>query len=232
MTNDTASTATDLPDAETLTERAYRELRQAISQGRFPPGQKVTSRAMAAELNISTTPAREALMRLVSEHILEMAGPKTLIVPIMSVERYREIITIRLALEGMACEAAALRTTDELIDQLETLHTAFVIARSNREYLTALEMNEQFHFAIYSRSGMPRLVSIIENLWASCGPSLRLLYPNFAHRSDGAQHHANAIAALRARDPIGTRTAIELDIQIGTSKILSVLHEQARATAS
>ncbi len=214
-------------EAETLAERVYRQLKRAIRMGTFRPGQKMTNRAVASALNVSATPAREALVRLVSEDVLEMIGPKTIIVPHLSPSRYQEIATIRMALEGIAAEAAAAHVTDRFIDDLEMVHLAFVSARSNRDYVEALQMNEQFHFMIYRRSQMPRLVSIIENLWAASGPSFRLLYPKFADHRDGAQQHGDAIAGLRARDPQRVRASIEQDIRIGTSKLLAILGRQA-----
>lgn len=212
-------------ESDTLTDRVYRQLKKAIKIGTFKPGQKLTSRAIATALDVSATPAREALTRLVSEDALEMTGPKTIVVPYLSPERYEEIIMIRTALEGLAAEKAAESADSEFIDELELTHLAFVTARSNQEFAAALRLNESFHFALYRQSGQPRLVSIIENLWVSIGPSLSLLYPSFSDRQDGTQPHNDAIAALRNGDKAGVRAAIERDISTGYSKIRPMLEK-------
>ena len=57
---------------DTLGSRARDEVKRAIMSGRFRPGEKITIRALAAALNISITPAREALAILAAEGVLDI----------------------------------------------------------------------------------------------------------------------------------------------------------------
>src|SRR5438270_8548096 len=85
---------------------AYERLKRALMSGEFKYGEKLTVRSVAELFNISITPARDALSRLVSEGALEAKGPKTIVVPELSYHTLQEITRIRLALEGMAAEVA------------------------------------------------------------------------------------------------------------------------------
>ena len=229
MTLGTDTSLASLYEAETLSDRIYRQLKRGLKSGAYRPGQKITNRAVAAALNVSQTPVREAIARLVSEGGLSMAGPKTVIVPRLSLDQYDEIIGIRLALEGRAAEIAATKADAVFIDELEAIHLAFAARRGAGDYVGALESNERFHFALYAHAGQPRLLHIIDSLWVSFGPTLSLIYPKFGSDDDGLQPHSSAIAALRRGDPLGVRQAIETDLEIGRTKILPLLAELADA---
>src|SRR6202008_3662539 len=53
-----------------LGELAYTSLKEAIVRGEFSAGTKLTVRAVAQALSVSTTPARDAIMRLIGEGTL------------------------------------------------------------------------------------------------------------------------------------------------------------------
>ncbi len=217
-------------ETETLSDRIYRQLKRGLKSGVYRPGQKITNRAVAAALNVSQTPVREALARLVSEGGLAMTGPKTVIVPHLSRNQYEEIIGIRLMLEARAAEIAATKADAAFIDELEALHLAFTARRSAGDFAAALEFNERFHFTLYAHADQPRLFSIIDSLWISFGPTLSLIYPKFAADDDGVRPHSDAIAAMRRHEPQGVRRAIENDLEIGRLKILPLLTELAGPT--
>ena len=213
-------------DDKTLAERVYRQLKRALKSGAFEPGQRLTNRAVAGALDVSMTPAREALWRLVTEDALEVAGPKTIIVPHLSRKRYEEITAIRLALEGLAAETATAAADAAFIEELEATHLAFVALRARRDYRHALQMNEKFHFALYERADQPRLLAIIDSLWMSIGPSLTMLYPRFDDQEDGIRPHQDVIRGLKAGDPQRVKAAIEDDIRTGRGKLLALLQER------
>lgn len=61
---------------ESLSDRAYRMLRNAILSGELAPGEPLTEESLAERLQISRTPIRTALHRLVSEGLAETACGK------------------------------------------------------------------------------------------------------------------------------------------------------------
>src|SRR5215831_16743382 len=104
-----------------LGELAYTSLKEAIVRGQFSAGQKLTVRAVAQALGVSTTPARDAIMRLIGEGALVNAGPKTVIVPPLTKTALDEVTSIRLVLEGLAARIAAERPPKQIVDQLKAL---------------------------------------------------------------------------------------------------------------
>ena len=88
----------------------------------------------------------------------------------------------------------------------------------------AVEANQSFHFAVYEASGLEDLVEIIGGLWLKAGPVLNLDLRENPERlaTGGAKRlHAEALAAIRARDAEGARRAIAADILSAAEFILS-----------
>lgn len=97
--------------AGSLAEGVYRELLQAINDGRFRPGDRVMETAVADWLDVSRTPVREALRRLESEDVL-VKGNQGLVVVDIAESELLELYDLRETLEGMAAELAARNATD------------------------------------------------------------------------------------------------------------------------
>src|ERR1044072_9457936 len=90
----------------TLNEEVYQQLKQALMTGRISPGSTMTIRSLAASFGISPMPVREALRRLVAEHVLVLLPNRSVSLPVITRERFREITRIRTSLEGLAAEEA------------------------------------------------------------------------------------------------------------------------------
>ncbi|MEY9558916.1 DNA-binding GntR family transcriptional regulator [Sinorhizobium fredii] len=204
---------------ERLGDAAYRQMKERIIRGVYRPGHKLTVRAVAQDLDVSTTPARDAINRLTSEGALVYTGPKTVVVPVLDATALREITLTRLALEGLASEQAAQHGTPVDVEELKSLQRLINSALDEKRYAEALWHNKEFHFAIYRLSGLPHLVSIIESLWLRIGPSLHNLYPEFAEEKYGVRNHEIAMEALEERDAASLRAAMENDIRDGYRRL-------------
>src|SRR6478752_9373376 len=108
------ATAPDPADTS-LRQQVYDSLREALTTGRFAPGQKVTFRYVAGVLGVSLTPVREALRRLVAEGAFEMNPNRSVRVPLMTRDKVLELRDIRMELEGLATGKAALVATRDQI---------------------------------------------------------------------------------------------------------------------
>lgn len=210
---------------KTLSEHVYAQLKRSLMSGAFEPGQKLSSRAIAQAVGVSSTPAREALSRLVADGVLEANGPKTIMVPRLTKARLLEITEIRSRLEGLAAEHALPNFNADDISALEQVQIELVAAMERQDYRTVLGQNEVFHFTIYAKSGMMRLVSIIEALWLSIGPHFNLLYPEFRLTRAGINNHSAAIRALKAGDADGLSQAMQNDIRDGFKRLSKAIEE-------
>jgi len=202
-----------------LGDVAYDKLKERLIRGSFQPGHKLTVRAAAQALGVSSTPARDAINRLAIEGALVYTGAKTVIVPYLDARALEEITLIRLALEGLAAERAAMHGTPQIVSQLESIQALIDAALDQRRYTDALWHNKEFHFLVYRLSGMPHLLSLIEPLWLRIGASFNNLYPEFAEAKYGIHNHRAAIEAMSERDGSSLRAAIESDIRDGFRRL-------------
>ncbi|MGL6160363.1 GntR family transcriptional regulator [Microbulbifer sp.] len=202
----------------TTQERVYYQVRDAILRGKFLPGHSITIRGLAAELDCSPMPVREALRRLTSERALELSDTRRVTVPSMTPEKLAEICAARVALECQAAEQALPFVGPEELEQLRRLDervTAALEEGDIQEYVTA---NLEFHFTLY-RLGRPHIIlSLIESLWLQTAPLQHLVFQRFGVQ-ELPDRHRDLLDAIAAGDVQRVRTAIRQDIEEGLGSI-------------
>lgn len=103
-------------------------LRDNVCSGALPPGKKLVISSLAADMNVSITPVREALQRLQREGLVTEVPFSGVHVSRLSVGELRELFGIRGVLEGYAIGLTADGLTEQdfadFDEQLETLEEA------------------------------------------------------------------------------------------------------------
>lgn len=214
------------PRPGTLHARAHDRIRQKLIGGVLTPGEKLSLRSVAEGLGMSMQPVREAVARLIADEALEVAPNRAVRVPMMSVDRFRELTTIRLAIEGFAAEMAATHCDRKSLALIRRHDRAFRLQcrRAEPDVDRAVQANHDLHFAVYRAAGLPTLMPIIEGLWLRIGPILNLDMRASAQRlgMGGAEAcHAALVAGLAARSPARAREALERDIRLAAVFILN-----------
>jgi DNA-binding GntR family transcriptional regulator len=203
---------------ETLAEQAYARLRTALASGVFKPGETLSIRGLARLLGVSATPARDAIARALWEGSLENGPNRTVVVPELTLASVQDIYAVRMNLEGLATELAAPNFHSPDLSKLEAIYEAYCAAIESQQLAKMLETNEQFHFLIYNQSNNMLLVEMIKSLWLKMGPSLNFLFPAYLDKR-GVKHKLAIIEALRNRNGVGARTALEADLADGKAQI-------------
>jgi DNA-binding GntR family transcriptional regulator len=217
---------------ETVQERVYRQLRQALIYGRFEPGQALTLHDLAASMQTSPMPVREALARLVSEQALETSSNRSVRVPAVDVRRLDDLLQARSAIEGVVLELAAprLKPADFVSLRAANADYAKVAARRGRLSVDdALAANLEFHFLLYRGCGSPVLMPIIESLWLQSGALVRSAVE--AYKPDGVisafHFHNEIVDALECGDVARAKGALINDIGRSFSLVREKLVEEA-----
>ena len=76
-------------------DRVYRTLRTRIMHGEMSPGQALTLRGIGKEFDVSMTPAREAVRRLVAEGALFLSSSGRVSTPELGNDRIEELAALR-----------------------------------------------------------------------------------------------------------------------------------------
>ena len=215
------------PIRVTLRDRAYDGLRDLLIAGQLAPGEKLSVRELAAELDMSPMPVREAVQRLVAERALEVRPQSAVRVPLMTRAHFIELTKIRINLEGMAAQTAAGEITPVELARVRRYHERFRKsarhARPNPSVV--IRANQQLHFAVYQCARMPTLLRLIETLWLRIGPVLIFdlrSSPRRLHTLAAHGCHEHLVAALEHRDGDAARRALVSDIESAAEYILSL----------
>ncbi len=127
---------------------AYRSIIRMILNNQFKPGDFLLETELAGELNLSRTPVRHALGRLVAEGFLEKRSKKGCLIPLPTPEDAMQVFLVREAIESQAAALAARFATGADIEELRSL------LRTERETHASFDReayalaNEQFHLSI------------------------------------------------------------------------------------
>jgi len=195
-----------------LSDAIYRQLCERLMRGQLKPEQRLKIRDLAQALGVSETPVREAIFQLVRDGAVELKPRHYLRVRRLSLAQYMELREIRLQLEPLAAERALPAIDRAAIAELTRSHRSLIAAEKAQDFDKAVQANFDFHFGIYRRADMPRLIQILESLWIQVGPLLNLLYP-FAHPTYAGRHqHELVLDALRRRDAGALGEAIRQDM--------------------
>ena len=190
-------------------DRVFRALRVQVMHGELAPGQPLTLRGIAKTFDVSMTPAREAVQRLVAEGALTMSSSGRISTPELSNERIEELASRALPRAHFA-----------LIERLQTINAANAEAVAKQDAVAYIRTNLEFHRTLYLRAQAPAMLAIAETVWLQLGPTMRALYGRL-RRNEPPQHHRMILAALRAGDDPGLRLAVRTDVTQGLRHLVS-----------
>ncbi|MCP9951363.1 GntR family transcriptional regulator [Actinomadura madurae] len=234
---------TDRPGAggETRADLAYQAIRDAIGAGTLRPGQKVTERGLAEQLDVSPTPVREALRRLEQDGLIERTGPRTVVVADIAERAVDDLAEVEIGLRGLVARFAARHATpgqldalDAILDAADDLLIVIVTRHRNgedveRHVAALLDRMQEFNDAVNACAANPVLIRLLEQSQVFSRPRRRALrLEKIAEDArfglDRYSSHRALVRALRAGDSATAERLVIEDAQGG----LSDLREKSR----
>ena len=133
-----------------LQEQIAQALRERIAAGHYRAGERLNIDALARDLEVSSTPVREALARLSAERIVEFVPNKGYrVMPPPDAGWLADLFDVRLLFEAYAVRLGAARRDQAILRRLEELHRQMgeltADAAGRRAFAT---LNRDFHAAI------------------------------------------------------------------------------------
>ena len=211
-----------MPKSETKKDEAYQVIKRAIIAGQLESAKIYSITELSETFGVSRTPAREALVVLTSEGLIEPIPRIGYQVKSLSIHDTLEIFHLRSVLEVETAGLAAERITDDDISLLEAnnrLEQELVLSlqsdKSTHSYNEGYALNYEFHLTIARASGNNRLADLVEKV---LNESERLVvYDHFTAEVDKAvasvKQHNEIIDRLRQRDKLGSQEAMKMHIE-------------------
>lgn len=189
-----------------LTERAYRLIREQILHGLIAAGTKLKIDVLQREFQISSSPLREALNRLVAENLVVADERRGFRAAPVSHQDLMDLTAMRLVVEPGALTAAMQAGTDGWEAQVVAAYY-----RLNRveERVAKREMtrndewtarHKDFHIALISACGSERLLTLCSSLFDQSERYRRLSASLRRRPRDTASEHEKIMEAALRRD--------------------------------
>jgi len=193
------------------TETAHRRLRELILDGHYPAGSRLTELEVAAALEVSRTPVREAFRALAADGLVQAAGRGVRVVELDG-DELDHAYRVRAALEGLTAELAAERQQAGRIAPADLADLARLADRTHLataagDLAEAVRLNRRFHRRIAELAGNPIALHSLDLLWDRIQVSTRLsLRPQGRTGEVDTQHRA-VLDAITAGDPQAAHAA-------------------------
>ena len=214
---------------ESLSDRAYQQIRDEILRGDLSIGDILSRRKLAERLNMSFLPITEALGRLETEGLVESRPRIGTRVRIPTEQDIRDSNVIREALESQAARLCAKSITEEEKRQLrvsaqhlDELQKLAAQEPSDSQFIFSVHTyHMQFHMRIAEFARCPGLCRAIEKEQVLI---FNWLYDIAAHRRSLPQaFHSTLADALCSGNPLAADKAMRAHVRYGLDQILEKL---------
>lgn len=204
MTNTNLATVLDTTtqsfDNATLAERVYRRLRDDILSNKYPPNEPLPEESVAATLNVSRAPVREALRKLAADGLVTVIRRQGAVVSSLSPQEFLDAYQVREALEVLALRLAFPQFTSADLQTLEQLNQAMTQHATEGYIDKFFSTDVAFHAIFVDCSGNEKL----KKIYAPLVTQMRRYYlPSFYLQGGierSLEEHQNIIHALKAGD--------------------------------
>jgi GntR family transcriptional regulator, rspAB operon transcriptional repressor len=210
---------------EPLVEIVFGIIHDAIVRKDLKPGSRISEARLAAQLNVSKTPVREALLRLEGIGLVVPDGNRGSRVVWPSAENIQHAFEVRALLEGRSASRAAAHAG--LSDHVE-------LRRLAEESLKRAEVgdgdgfrrqDQKLHGAIAQASGNDVLKRLVDNAYTLTWALRRRETPSIGYQVGCAQEHLRIVAAITDHDPV--RAEAEMTFHLDKSRRFVLEHFSA-----
>ena len=207
-----------------LSQDVARYVRRRIFDGAYAAGEYVRLEQLAAELGVSVTPVREALLELRAEGLLVQQPHRGFMVLPVTGRDIADVSTVQAHIGGELAARAAANITDEQLIQLKDLQAQFEDAYKQHDRERAVRLNHEFHRAINLAADSPKLAQLMGQITRYAPEAVFPTVEGWPGQS--VKDHRRVIAALEKRDEERARTAIAEHFVAGVAPLVEHLMEQ------
>ncbi len=178
----------------------YKYIRSLILTGQLKQGDRIPETAIAAALNVSKTPVREAIRQLSWEGLIVTETNKSPSVRILDADTIRDLATVRWQHEKLNIPLVVYNGSNKDFDDLEELARQCLYYNSQNDLNLRNKYDAKFHLKLYEIGkntilySLQQRLELLVQLWqASRITDSQMLLP-------GLQQHLTLVDILRKRD--------------------------------
>ena len=184
-----------------LADRAHDRLRDAILSNQLPPGTQLSVPELARQLNISRSPVREAVQRLIYEGLAVHVPRRGAEVIEIQVEDLRQLYVVRELLEGLAARLATEKLDAAGLQELRKIladHEKVVDAGDEAAHI---DLDMAYHRLIRERAGNSHLNSILNGIQGKAHLAQHHLWRGENGPRHALEEHKRILEAMASGNP-------------------------------
>jgi DNA-binding GntR family transcriptional regulator len=205
---DIGALASSVPENDgPIGETVYRLLRELIVSGELPGGTRLREQDLSERFQVSRTPVREALKRLLSEGLVASEPGRGIVVHSLSLDDVIDLYEIHEALQGRAARLAAQRLSEVDPLRLKTALEACGEALQAGDVEKAIEFDRRFESALRDAAHNEQLKRLIEQLHGSLARRATSDPVSPSRVAQRLAEHQRIVDAILSRDPDAAEVA-------------------------
>ena len=201
-------------------------LRNAITSGRFAPGQRLVERDLCELLGVSRPSVREALRELESDGLIDIIPNRGPSVKNLTATDAVSVYQVRASLEALAARLFVEHATDVQVEQLGTAVDQLADAYDSLDVERILAAKQEFYDVFFEGSGNNVIQSLLRSLNDRVTLLRRLTLTSPKRAKQSIREIRGLVAAIRRRDADAAAEASEHHIQRAAKVALKGLVEK------
>jgi GntR family transcriptional regulator, rspAB operon transcriptional repressor len=205
--------------------QVFERLRGMIIALELPPGSPLSRAALAAQFGVSSTPIRDALMRLEEESLVEVFPQYATVVSRIDVHRAQQAHFLRQALELEIVRVLALKPDEALVTELNATiarQQQFAKAGAFEKFMAA---DNEFHAQLYQAADKQDIWTLVKSRSGHIDRLRRLHLPTPGKAQDIVRHHKLITKAIAGGEPEEAQKHLRTHLS-GTLSELARIREQ------
>jgi DNA-binding GntR family transcriptional regulator len=181
--------------------QVFERLRGMIIELELPPGSPLSRAALAEQFGVSSTPIRDALMRLEEEGLVEVFPQYATVVSRIDVHRAQQAHFLRQALELEIVRVLALKADEALVAELNTTiarQQQFLKAGAFEKFMAA---DNEFHAQLYEAADKQDIWTLVKSRSGHIDRLRRLHLPSPGKAQDIVRHHRLIVKSIAGGEP-------------------------------
>ncbi|MEH7382094.1 GntR family transcriptional regulator [Bacillus sp. JJ1533] len=212
----------------TRREFVYSYLYNQIIELSLKPGSPISESEIGAQLNVSRTPIREALMQLAKENLIEIRPQIGTFVSLIDPKNIEESRFVRKAVELAVIREATEKLTAETLYKMEKNLTMQEIALREGNHKDFLAYDDEFHELIYNGLEMDRIWQEIDQMNGQYKRvrMLRLIKTDASDWEIILDEHRSIFNSLKNKDVVAAEEVVNEHITRGIAHLYEFKKEQ------
>ena len=185
---------------ETGRDYALRVIKENIIRLELAPGSFISENELAAELGLSRTPVREALIELARAKVVEIAPQKRSVVAPIDERLVEEARFSRDVLECSVVKLVCEMATEKDLDMLRENISLQEFYKSNGQIAQIMELDDALHKMLFQIAQKPQVYELVQSM-AIHFDRIRSIALNDIRDLEIVEDHRKIVDAVCRRNP-------------------------------